>query len=356
MRSTFAIVADLHIGQNMYGKFDPLTGVHTHSKVLLESIRQIIAQMKSRKIDDIFIVGDIFHRRNPTMTDWEVFNQVLQLFIENDIHVHLDPGNHDDSAVSVTSLTPLRLNPHPKIDFVQSMSTYVTDDSLIEIFFYSTVSKRWSNKSITEIISEVPDQKKTKYRICLCHEMINGAIANGTSFKSPLTPELLNRKFDLTIAGHVHQYQNVSGNVYYCGTPIHLDFGDRDCAVGFVIVDVAKTGDVCFWHVPISSRRYIQLEGTRDELIGKVQDSDEDIYKVKIRDTYENIKKFTEDVVKSHKGYIILEPFPLTKKEVARKAINTDLSNRDQLRSYLTEQKVDQETIDLGVKILEEVN
>jgi DNA repair exonuclease SbcCD nuclease subunit len=194
----FIATADWHIGKNIYGKIDPQTGYHTQGLVLLEGIHQLLKHAVDNYIDEVFVVGDIFHKRNPSSMDWLLFNEILELFIRSKVCLYVLSGNHDDLTTYTTALNPLNHIQSEYIVFVEKARSLVVSPDNLVLYLYPYVSKRWSTKkSFAQLIEE--KSEFTGRQLCLCHEMIDGAVYNGMTFNTSLKSSLLSETFDLTI-------------------------------------------------------------------------------------------------------------------------------------------------------------
>ena len=359
-----AVSADWHIGRLGYGKIDPITGFHTQTLQIIFAAQRLCESMIAYRSKHLFIVGDIFHKRNPSAIDWEAFNTILDIFIKAEIHVHLSPGNHEDLTMYTTALTPLTHTENKYIDLVNDKKSFINDSiSPVELLMFSYTSKRWTKekKSFSDIITELP-KKTTEKRICLCHEMIDGSSANNKIFKSSLSSKVLQENFDLVIAGDIHRYQEVSHGVLYCGPLVHMDFGDRDIQPGYLLVNylpdgLSKNFILSSTHIPIMTREFYQFSGDAASVWDALQKSNyiDNVVKLIVTDTVINISKLSQQVkplIKSG-ATISIESHPIRINRV-RKSIDVGADPFSQYTTYMKDD-FDPDTIDLGKAILDEV-
>jgi DNA repair exonuclease SbcCD nuclease subunit len=351
----FIATADWHIGKNIYGKIDPQTGYHTQGLVLLEGIYQLLKHAKDNNIDQVFVTGDIFHRRNPSSMDWLLFTEILKLFIGNKIYLYIFSGNHDDLTTHTTALNPLHCINSEYIILVEDYRSVVYSSENILLCLYPYVSKRWSKKSLEDQLDEVP--KGFTKKICLCHELIDGATYNGMIFQKGLSSSRLQETFDLTIAGDVHKHQLLLNSIYYTGVLVHQDYGDATTSPGFLEVTVED--QISVKHIDVNTRKFYTFEGTAKEVLEKVltcTDSKDSVMKFKITDKQTAISNILPDLkaLEIHNKTVVVESHPIVKKTI-RKKLSSGLSNVQQFEEYSTHKELNQEIKNLGKQILEDL-
>lgn len=353
----FIVTSDWHIGRNLYGKEDPTTGFHTQGLILLDGIKKLIKYAIKNKIEHIFVIGDIFHKRNPLSIDWLLFNEILNLFRKNNLHLYISPGNHDDLITYTTALNPLCQLNSEYIHFIETFN--ILPFNGFNIWMYSYVSKRWSNKSFVNLIEETKNNPLMKYdvkKICLCHEMIDGASYNGRTFETYLKPSLLEKTFDLTIAGHVHQYQQIKSNIFYTGILVHQDYGDANTQPGFLEVTVEDK--ITVKKIDIETRHLYMIQGSAQSVLETLKKCDyvKQVVKLVITDKQAAISAILPEIksLEIDGTVILVESHPITKK-VVRQKLSSGLSNIQQFLEYSKHRELKKEVVSLGKKILEDL-
>ncbi len=87
--------ADVHLGMENYGKFDPETGLNSRLGDFLNSFEFLVNYAKNNKIDLVLFAGDAFKTREPSPTYQKAFaSKIYELACAN-IPVILLVGNHD---------------------------------------------------------------------------------------------------------------------------------------------------------------------------------------------------------------------------------------------------------------------
>ena len=354
--SKFLCCADLHIGNNIYGEVDPETGIHDSSKNLLEAVDQLIDHASKNQIRTVVVAGDIFHKRNPSAIDWMVFELIIKKFIKAQVHLFVIPGNHDDSSQFTTALSPLSLlENHEYVHFIQEWQHFEN------LYFLPYVCKRWAKAEAEEFLAAW-DTLLPKNAILICHENIVGAKYRALNTfvvaETGLTPEFLSSRFKLTLAGHFHAYQQVKGNIFYCGPLIHLDFNDYQTTPGFLEVN-SLTFDVK--HIPVQTRKFIQFEGNVKDLMDFVDTTAVevgDVVKIKVivEDSKQesSLQKCVTFLQK--KAIVSFVIYRLPKKILRNAEITFERTPHKHLELYAKSYNWSQEIVEIGQKILKDVS
>lgn len=354
----FLATADWHIGRNKYGKIDPETGFHTQGLELLKVItNDLIPYAENNGITDIFVIGDVFHKRNPLSIDWELLNRILERCIQKKLHVYLICGNHDDLTKYTTALTPLS---HLGSDYINIISEeehiYRGTKPLTRITMLPFFSKRWAKLSFSETIDQISKENKYDKEICMCHELIDGASYNGHTLESnKVKSSELEKNFDLVLAGDIHQHQQIKSNIYYTGTPIHLDYGDAAAIPGFLDVD---TDTLSVKHIPTNTRGFHTIAGQVQFILKTLEENDysNQVLKLVVTDKQVAISEALPVFKQLEKNgtILIIESHPIIKKAI-RKELAANLSTVDQFREYGKHNKLTTKVKALGKKILEDL-
>lgn len=87
--------ADLHIGMENYGRWNPKTGLHARLEDYLASLDQIVGHALARQADVFLVAGDIYKTKDPTPTHQREFARRMQRLLAAGVQVVLLVGNHD---------------------------------------------------------------------------------------------------------------------------------------------------------------------------------------------------------------------------------------------------------------------
>ena len=211
--------ADLHLSS--YSTQKQKNGISVIIHDIFSSVIQMCNYAKSNRIKNIDILGDISHDKNIFYT--KPFIEFRKFLKDNsDIIFTFLGGNHD---LSDTSDFPISsIEGFSDIPNVICHTVMFIDDQL-EIAWIPF------SKNIKEKINLVSNCK-----ILLSHFGLNEAmLSSGISITADVKIRDL-KKFKLVLLGHYHKPQNIE-NVYYVGSPVQLNWGEKNEQKRFVVYD-----------------------------------------------------------------------------------------------------------------------
>jgi len=208
------VTGDLHF--SLYGS-DPIVENDLHErlyyidKVFRGSILQYAID---NQIDNCIVAGDIFHNKSIIHSlAMATFVNVIRDF--PGIHFYLIDGNHDHSKMSGDGVSALK-------SLSRELNVTVIHNTLEIENIYMVA---WNYK----MIKNVTTHKKCDYLIS--HFGLNEAsLSSGISIVSDLGMKDL-KQYNHVLLGHYHKPQEiVKGNttLYYVGSPIQLDMGEKN--------------------------------------------------------------------------------------------------------------------------------
>lgn len=223
-----AIIADLHIGI----KKSDIIWQQSQLKFFKE---QLVPELKSKGIKDIFILGDVFDTRN-TLNVQSV-NAVIDLFKNTlkDFNIKIIVGNHDMYMTTTTDINSLKI-----LDLLPNVTVYeqptpltIDGKSILMLPWITDYSK------FDEIVTDT-------YDYCFCHADIIGFNLGGRLSDSGLMAKNLLDYFKYVWSGHYHNgctrtYED-GKYIIYAGSPYELTRIDRGDAKGYHILDF-ETGE-----------------------------------------------------------------------------------------------------------------
>lgn len=223
-----AIIADLHIGI----KKSDIIWQQSQLKFFKE---QLVPELKSKNINDLFILGDVFDTRN-TLNVQSV-NAVIDLFKNTlkDFNIKIIVGNHDMYMTTTTDINSLKI-----LDLLPNVTVYeqpipltIDGKSVLMLPWITDYSK------FNEIVTDT-------YDYCFCHADIIGFNLGGRLSDSGLMAKNLLDHFKYVWSGHYHNgctrtYED-GKYIIYAGSPYELTRIDRGDAKGYHILDI-ETGE-----------------------------------------------------------------------------------------------------------------
>lgn len=206
-------------------------GVHGRLQDISWATRVIREYAKANDIENIFILGDLFHDRKSIEID--VMNEVVDIFGDKkyDHRWITFPGNHDmflRHSWKINSLKPL-----------DRYLTVIDDVKIVELEGqrYWILPFIQYEKAYNRVLRKIEEQWQ-EGDVLLTHIGVNGAILN-TCFllKDWDAVNFSNSKFQHVFTGHFHSKQQVGSNVWYPGSPIPFKFDEGDVPHGFYVFD-----------------------------------------------------------------------------------------------------------------------
>jgi len=242
----FLFTADIHLSRYSQDK------VESESKLpeRLHSLKQALYSMGDYCYDNdinLFIIGgDIMHTKSLI---YSIAQDVMIDFFEQyeDLQFLVLDGNHDLSGKGKGAISSLRsIDNITGVDWITKYP-YVVDNSFTCIPYSYNI---------------VDQVKKSEGKILISHFGLSEAMLNsGISIISDISLNDLIGKYKLVLLGHYHRPQEIIRDdisLYYVGSPIQLDWGEKGDEKRFLVVDT-DTLDVK--SVPTTGyKKHVELE------------------------------------------------------------------------------------------------
>ncbi|MCC7358736.1 MAG: exonuclease SbcCD subunit D [Anaerolineales bacterium] len=293
--------ADLHIGMENYGKFDPQTGLSTRLRDFLDRLDEIVAYAQAHAADLIVFAGDAFKTRDPDPTQQREFARRLKQLADR-APVFLLVGNHDipGMAARATSIDIFRALDVPNVTVGRSPGSRVIATAHGPVFLGWVpfpVRNRLLNQeehrgASVETLDRAVEQHVTTFLSDLAQEAAQHAMprllvghfsVGGATFGSErsvmLGRDLVVQKsaladpaWDYVALGHIHKHQNLTPArprgapadfpaggrlppIVYSGSLERIDFGEEHEAKGFCWVTLER--NATDWQfVPVNARPF----------------------------------------------------------------------------------------------------
>jgi DNA repair exonuclease SbcCD nuclease subunit len=293
-KNKIAIFSDLHLG--IYGNS---TNWH---QIALDWADWIVADLKKKKIKDIFFLGDFFHNRSEISVQT---GHIASLIIEKfkDFNMLMIVGNHDCFYKNRSDIHSLGLlKGHKNI-------TIIDEPLQFSHFGKEFLFVPWEGA--------IPDGK---FDYIFGHfEIISFKMNNFKVCDHGFNPmDFLASKTSTVFSGHFHNRHSKKyneGSIHYVGNTFPMDFSDVGNERGYHILDV-ESGDLEFV-ANIVSPMFVKIMSSKID----------DVYNGLIRN---NIVKLiidgdvSDDTIEKQKAYLgQFKPFQLTTEfNVSSKSIN----------------------------------
>ena len=195
--------------------------------------KQLVPELKSKKVKDIWILGDIFDTRESVNVN--VISTVIHLFkdILRDFNIICIVGNHDMYLKTSTEIHSLKV-----IDLLPNVTVY-ENRSEMTVDGKSILLLPW----ITDY--SVPLGLTKQYDYCLAHlDIIGYDMGSGRLSDTGIYANELLKNIKHVYAGHYHNgvfrtYEN-GKSICYIGAPYQITRNDYNLPRGYRILDVGE--------------------------------------------------------------------------------------------------------------------
>ncbi|MEA2435139.1 MAG: repair protein SbcD/Mre11 [Actinomycetota bacterium] len=298
--------ADWHVGKAIGGR----SRADEHEAVLAE-----IADIARReKVDVSIVAGDLFDTAAPSPeSERIVYRSLLEL--ARHAPVVVVPGNHDSDR-RLAAIAPLLDLAEVNVRcFVERDSIELTTQTgeALRLALIPWLSQRYIVKAAELMAKDAGDltgQFSSRMRsivtaltegfsadavnVVVGHMTIAGGELGGgertaqTIFDYWVDPTIFPNTAHYVALGHLHKAQQMAGPcpIHYCGSPMQLDFSDKQEAKGVLVVDATPGAPATVRTVPIASGRKLRtLAGTIAELTSMVGTADDAYLRILVNES-----------------------------------------------------------------------
>ncbi len=291
--------ADIHVGMENYGRFDPETGYSSRVRDFLHRLDEIAAYAAEHDADLIMFAGDAFKTRAPNPTYQREFahrvrdlSQLAPLILLVGNH-DMPPNQLKASSIEIydTLAVPnvwvadayeTRVIQTKRGDLVVGTAPYpirsrIVDDERTRGLTIADIDAKLQGElsQILETLAEEADAHDLP-RLLTGHFTISGAIFGSERGimlgrdVQVLPSAVADPRWDYVALGHIHKHQNLTHGragvppVVYSGSLERIDFGEEGDPKGFCWVELAR-GATQWRFVPVHSRPFVTLEANLRE-------------------------------------------------------------------------------------------
>lgn len=293
----FLHFADLHLGIENYGRFDPETGLSSRALDFLRAFDDVIEYAiggdGTGPADLVVFAGDAFKTRDPNPTYQREFaRRIHRLAVVEKIPVFLLVGNHDvpNAAGHADSLDIFRTLEVPGVTVARRPDLFVvpTRHGPLQIVALPWVTRStllaredFKGASLDEIhaqmierLQRIVDELLARSdpavpTIMAVHGTIQGAVFGSErsvmlGYDLVLPRSLIDHpQVSYVAMGHIHKHQCIleSPPVVYAGSPERIDFGEAGEDKGFVWVEIEGAGQPAAWRFhQRAARPFVQID------------------------------------------------------------------------------------------------
>jgi len=329
----FAFIADLHLSGYTQDRIDKESNLPERLNSLRNVLHNMAKYCLENGIEKIVIGGDSLHGKSIIYAIAQ--DIMVNFFVEyQNIKFYVIDGNHDlsgkgDNAISaLSSLLYL-----PNVSWISQDPETVNDIMFIP---YSS-----------HIVEQV---KSNKSKVLISHFGLNeGVLNSGVSIVSDIKLADLVGKYELVLLGHYHKPQEIIQpqiKVYYSGSPIQLDWGEKNEEKRFLVVD---TDVMSVDSVPTTGyKRYIEFTLTKENkenVIDQAKKLQEDGNYVKM------VKNIEMDIDDLKDEFRVIDK---VEKDITNRGLSSSMTDQERIKKYLEIKKVkDQEYENVAMTIIE---
>ena len=334
----FALTADWHFAGYTQ---DRLIGNLPERLMALKScVESMLITCRERKVDRVVVSGDILHGKSIIYALAQ--SVLIDLFnAHSDIEFFLLDGNHDLSGKGK--------------DAISALKGLIACDNVILISYH--LREYWEHQGVAFVpysYDMVNVIKKNSCKYLVSHFGLNEAtLSSGVSIVSDIKLKDLIGKYQCVLLGHYHKPQELEGEgikLYYAGSPIQLDWGEKHEEKRFLIVDTEA--DTIESIPTIGYKQHFEFKITnenKDEVIEKAKKFQEIGHEVRIfrDDLNVNIEHISED-------FLIIDK---TERDITDRGIESSMSLDEKFLKYMDIKGVKPEDqpkyLEVGLKIVE---
>ena len=314
----FLFTADIHLSKYSQDKIEDSSNLPERLHSIKNALTEMAVHCIDNNIENFVIGGDLLHGKSiiyalaqDLMLDFlKEYNDRLKFYIID--------GNHDISGKNEEVVSALKsLESIPNVEWIKFDKILRLHDEDILFIPYSY--------NLPEII------KRHEAKILISHfGLSEGMLSSGMSIVSDVSIKDLENRYELVLLGHYHKPQEIirdNISLYYVGSPIQLDWGEKNEEKRFLIID---TESMDVQSIPITSyKKHLEIEVTSDnvnEVLKIAQDARDSGDHVKI------IMTETADITEIKKEFNVVDK---TEKDITDRGVTSSMSQIDKFQKYL---------------------
>jgi DNA repair exonuclease SbcCD nuclease subunit len=314
--------ADIHFSGYGQDRLDDETGLPERLASIKRSLYYMAEYCSMNGITKFEFGGDLMHNKSVV---YSVAQKIIKQFLfdyRNTMQFTFLTGNHDLSGKGSDAISSLEF-----LDLVENENWVYLNACYQDMFTDNTYYVPYSYDMVDKI-------KKNKYdaEILVSHfGLSEGVLNSGISIVSKLNAnDLVKAGYKLVLLGHYHKPQELINDqisIYYVGSPIQLDWGEKGDEKRFLIYD-NETLEV--ESVPIEGyKKHIELDVTnenKDEVLKIAREAKEQGHHVKL------LKKDQVDDSKFSGEFFVVDK---TEKDITNRGITLGMAQEERFKKYL---------------------
>ena len=294
VKMKFIHIADVHFDMPMVALNGNKELAKKRRSEQKKAFHDVIQFAKQKKVDCLFIAGDLFEQKFVEKRTIDYIISNFQLIPE--IPIFISPGNHD----------PLIKNsPYENVEWPENVTIFRKEFGLISLEEADIYGIGFEDYEMDDnLIPEITIEDEKKINILVTHGTLNGAMHQYQDIK-----EKDLKKFDYVALGHIHEKKIDDTRMIYPGSLLSCGF-DEPGEHGFVYGEITKEScQISFHPLPYRKFEKMELDISQCTIISEALEQlklGEDIYEIKIvgsrnfevEDLIEAIREMNKNVCK----------------------------------------------------------
>lgn len=209
---TFLHSGDFHLGSNFYSSDLPVELVENRRENIWDSIESLFSYTKEKRVNCIFLCGDIFNENYVTISILERLNSLFRAVPEVNIFVIF--GNHDPYS-KTSKFRYLNLPSNVFVFQNNSLECFEFED-------YNVYGISYTDRILNKLsYFEHVKLDQNKINILMLHaDVLNPNI----NYMNITLESIKDLGFDYIALGHIHKPQKLKENIIYPGSIEPLSF------------------------------------------------------------------------------------------------------------------------------------
>jgi DNA repair exonuclease SbcCD nuclease subunit len=326
----FAYTADIHLSKYGQDTIEQTSNLPERLHSIKTVLTQIAEYCISKDIETVIIGGDLLHGKSII---YAIAQKIMLDYFRKypDLTFYVIDGNHDLSGKGFDAISALiSLDNEPNVKRIKE-DHEMLENILLVPYSYEMV----------KII------KLCKADILISHFGLNEGILNsGISIVADISLKDLIEKYKLVLLGHYHKPQEIINDnisLYYTGSPIALDWGEKNEEKRFLVVD---TETLQVESIPTTGyKKYLEYEITEEnkqQVIERARKEQECGSYVKI------VKKDKIDLGDNIDDLQIIDK---TEVDITNRGISSSMSKADIFRRYAEAKEIPEKEIEYYLKV-----
>ncbi len=321
----FAFIADLHLSRYGQDKLEDETNLPERLHSIKNALYEVGEYCYENDINTMIIGGDIYHNKSII---YAIAQEIMLNFFEQyqDLEIIVIDGNHDLAGKGTEAISALR--PIENCSNIEWITRSPSGNSDLMYIPYSH-----------DIVQRV---KSNTSKILVSHfGLSEGVLNSGMSIISDISISNLVGKYELVLLGHYHKPQEIIRDdirIYYVGSLIQLDWGEKGEEKRFLVVD---TDTLHVDSILISKyRKHIEIEidsTNIDTALKYAQQAKDDGHHVKI------LMKEKIDMTGIKDDFHIVDK---TESDITDRGISSSMTQEDRICRYIEIKEVPETYID----------